>query len=384
MDLLRCGLPASPDPALADAIAWPRRRRVALDALEAARARPSHASPILSQFFREDRRLGAKDRPVVTEAVYGVIRHEGLLDRLGATDDEARVEGWRRIVAGDRLPELESRGALADYAAALSLPEPIAAEWLDRLGVEEAAQLGAALAGRAPLVLRANRARVSREALARRLLAAGVATEPCARAPDGLRVLGRVNATALPGFREGLFEVQDEASQRLVEAMIPLLAEQGPRPRALDLCAGAGGKTLALAARGARVRAHDARSHALDELVRRARRAELVDLVRVGAPRPAPLVLVDAPCTGTGRLRRDPALRWGLRPDAFLAIQASLLAQGAALVEPGGVLVYATCSMLSAENAHEPGPGWERIEAVELWPHRDGTDGFAWRIWRRS
>jgi len=353
-----------------------------VDALSEARASPSHATPILSRRFRQERRLGSRERPVVAEAVYGVIRHEALLSLTGAATDEARLRAWSALVAGERFPELHTRGAVVDYATALSLPEEIAAEWLERLGPVEAAALGAALGGRAPLTIRVNRARISRDHLADRLREAGVRCEPCA-SPDGLRLPDRPNAGSLPGAREGLFEVQDEASQRLITALEPLLAEQGARPKALDLCAGAGGKALALAALGARVRAFDRRSHALDELVSRARRAGLLGLISLGEPRPAPLVLVDAPCSSAGRLRRDPALRWGLEPGRHLAAQAALLGQGAGLVEPGGVLVYATCSMLQAENAHDPGPGWALREAVELWPQRDGTDGFAWRIWRR-
>lgn len=354
-----------------------------MDALGEARASPDYATPILARRFRQERRLGSRERPVVAEAVYGVIRHEALLSRAGADTDEARVRRWATLACGERFAELPSRGSLRDYADALSLPEEIAGEWLERLGEVGAATLGAALGGRAPLTIRANRARISREELADRLREAGVPSEPCAT-PDGLRLPGRPNAGSLPGAREGLFEVQDEASQRLIAALEPLLAEQGARPKVLDHCAGAGGKTLALAALGARVRAFDLRSHALDELTARARRAGLLGLVSVGQPRPAPLVLVDAPCSATGRLRRDPALRWGLSPERHLGAQAALIRQGADLVEPGGVLVYATCSLLRAENAHDPGPGWELLAAVELWPHLDGTDGFAWRIWRKT
>lgn len=384
MDLLRSALPREPDPALAEAVARPRLAAAAVAALAAARARPSHATPILSRWFREQRALGSKERPVVAEAVYGVIRHERLLARAGADDDPARVRCWARLVAGERFPELESRGEVDDLATALSLPDAVAAEWLARLGAAEAGALAAALAGRAPLDLRANRALIDRETLAARLLAAGVVAEPCPATPDGLRVRGRANAQSLPGFREGLFEVQDEASQRLIAALEPLLRAQGEAPRALDLCAGAGGKTLALAALGARVRAFDRRSHALDELVSRARRAGLLDRIAPGEPRPAPLVLVDAPCSGTGRLRRDPALRWGLEPARHLAAQAALLAEGARLTLPGGALVYATCSLLAAENAHQPGPGFTLLERRELWPQRDGTDGFFWSIWRKA
>ena len=105
-------------------------------------------------------------------------------------------------------------------------------------------------------------------------------------------------------------------------------------------------------------------------------------------PRPAPVVIVDAPCSGTGRLRREPALRWKLEQDALLPDQADLVAEAAELVEPGGVLAYVTCSLLASENspplAPEHADQFELIEHRMLWPHQDACDGFGWRIWRRA
>ena len=380
-DLLRCALPTAPQPALADALSRPALAYAVQDALAVARARPAYATPTLAAWFRENRRLGSKERPAVADGVYGVIRHEALLTRAGATTDLARVEALLGLLRGDRFPGLTSEGPEADYATALSLPGVLASEWLRALGPDEAAALGGALGGRAPLVVRANRARADRAALAARLAAEGVVSAPCVGAPDGLVLSGRIQMTSLVSYREGWFEVQDEASQRFVEALVPHLERDD---RVLDLCAGAGGKALALASRGARVRAWDVRGDALDELLRRAGRAGVGERIRVGPPRPAPLVVVDAPCSSSGRLRRDPALRWGLDPTRHRAAQAALLAQAAALVLPGGVLAWATCSLFAAENEVQPPDPvrWDLLEQCVLWPHRDGTDGFAWRIWR--
>lgn len=384
VDLLRCALPSRPDPALGEALLRPRIWHAALDALGQARARPAYATPTLSRYFRAARSLGSKERPVVAEAVYGVIRHERLLDRAGAGDDAERLRQWGLLASGERFEALASEGDVEDYATALSLPRAVAQEWLEHLGPVEAAALGAALGGRAPLVLRVNRARADRDAVAARLGRAGVASEPVEGLPDALRLLGRANAPALPGYREGHFEVQDASSQRLIEAMAPLLRAQGAAPRALDLAAGAGGKALALAALGATVQAWDIRSDALDELWIRARRAGVERRITIAPPQPAPLVLVDAPCSGLGRIRRDPALRWGFWAEQHLATQAALLATAEALVEPGGALVYATCSLLGAENAHRPSAAFSPIGSTTLWPHREGSDGFFWSIWRRN
>ena len=150
----------------------------------------------------------------------------------------------------------------------------------------------------------------------------------------------------------------------------------------MDLCAGAGGKSLALAARGARVRATDVRSKALDELKKRARRAGAS--IAIEQPSPADLVLVDAPCSGSGRLRRNPAIRWGLTDQAHRRTQAELLVAATDFVGPGGILVYATCSLLSRENDHPTPAGFTITESRTLWPHTDNSDGFYWRVMTRD
>ncbi|MEL6344192.1 MAG: RsmB/NOP family class I SAM-dependent RNA methyltransferase [Myxococcota bacterium] len=379
IDLLRCALPAEPQPALADAVSRPFIRDAVVEGLAEARAHPRYAGPTLSRWFRRTRRLGSRDRRVVAEAVHGVLRHAGILARAGATTDAERLAAWGRLVGGERFDVLSSTTPEADYAAALSLPEPIASEWLRRLGPADAARLGAALAARAPTTIRANLRRGTRAQLSARLGAEGVETHPTARAPHGLMLNGRANLVGTKAFRAGWFEVQDEASQLLCEAI-----GAAPGMAVMDLCAGAGGKSLALAAAGATVYAHDIRSNALDELRRRAKRAGVQ--IPVTGPRMADVVLIDAPCSGTGRLRRDPAMRLGLPAldlDALWKTQRSLIAQGTELVEPGGRLIYATCSLLSAENDHDL-PGWTLTEAVTLWPHEGGMDGFGWRIWKKD
>ncbi|MFT5683710.1 MAG: 16S rRNA (cytosine967-C5)-methyltransferase [Myxococcota bacterium] len=375
-DLLRCALPA-PDPTVL--LDRPFLTDAALAALDSAREQPDAAGAALSRWFRKDRRLGSKTRRRVSEAVYGVIRQEGILRRAGASTDAELIAGYNALLSGDRLESLASEGAIADYTTALALPEAIAAEWLEVLGEEAAAALGAAMGGRAPTILRANTARCTAAKLIERLATEGVSSAP--GGVEGAVVLTqRANLTGLAAFRAGWFEVQDEASQRLCAA-IPMHAGQ----TVLDLCAGAGGKSLALAARGGRVTASDPRQRALDELRKRAKRAGAK--IRVGNPKPADVVLVDVPCSGTGRLRREPALRWRL-DDLDLTetfkLQRKLLAEGADQVRSGGVLVYAVCSLIAAELTHADPAGFIRLSEQTLWPHVDGTDGFSWIIWQRA
>ena len=137
-----------------------------------------------------------------------------------------------------------------------------------------------------------------------------------------------------------------------------------------------------MAARGAAVVATDVRSNALSELTKRAARAGVA--IAVEDPSPAPLVVVDAPCSGSGRLRRNPALRWGLVDSAHLAVQAELIEAASELVEADGVLAYATCSLLERENQPPLPPGWVTESEHTLWPHIDETDGFFWRLMKRG
>ncbi|MFT4979712.1 MAG: 16S rRNA (cytosine967-C5)-methyltransferase, partial [Myxococcota bacterium] len=287
IDLLRCALPAAPPPFDIGRVDHHFVVSAALEALGAARGEPDRAGPALSRWFRRARRLGSKDRRLVAEMVYDTLRHEGILTRDGAADDAAKIERWKGLVGGDRMEGLPATTPEADYATALSLPLEIATEWLDVLGEEGAAALGAALSERAPTTLRANRVRCTPQQLAKRLAEEGIETTPTAQATDGLHVLTRANFPALRSFKEGWFEVQDEASQLLCAA---IGARRGLS--VLDFCAGAGGKSLALAATGADVRAHDVRPRVLQELHKRAKRADVK--VSVGPPKPADVVLVDA------------------------------------------------------------------------------------------
>ena len=377
MDWLRCALPEE-SPELARQLGRAFLATQVRAALEEALSEPAYAAPRLSRYFRANRKLGSKDRRRASDSVYGIIRHSGLLERAGCRSPGELLEGWIRLLLGDRLEEVESSLPTADYAAALSLPVSIAGQWMERLPPGEAAQLASVLAKQAPVYLRANEAVVDREALQEQLGAEGVETVPCMPA-NALRVLGRLQTGESSCFRKGLFEVQDLSSQRLCEA-IPLR----PGERVLDFCAGAGGKSLALAARGAEVFAHDIRKKALRELAKRAARANA--RIQEGLPKQADVVLVDAPCSGTGRLRREPAIRWRFRiqdPLQHLTAQRELLERASRHVRPGGRLVYATCSLLEEENTHLPA-GWRRESGSLCWPHRQEGDGFFWSVMVRD
>ena len=395
------------------------------------------ADRALERALRRERGLWAAERRAIAEAVYGIVRWQGQLDALlgGRPSLAERYAAWlarfggvapadaarRLAVAPARLAGLAGAdariAAVADpldrLALEASLPRWIVERFAAQLGLDEARALGAAVNARAPLTVRANLLRGDRDALRARLAGEGVGAEPTRHSPWGLVLDGRANAFTLASFREGWFEIQDEGSQ-----LIALACGARPGWTVVDACAGAGGKSLALAAemrnKGS-LHALDADAERLDEARRRARRAGVHNLraraIAAGAEAEAQLqdlagkaevVLVDAPCSGLGTLRRKPDARWRLTPEdpaRFAALQRELIRRFAALVRPGGRLVYATCSVGPTENDDvaefaerevglRPAPiapllGEERARALgagaarlTLLPHRHGTDGF--------
>ena len=301
-------------------------------------------------------------------------------------------------------------------AVRLEIPDWVLPHLDARFGAGLEAEMEALLAP-APLDLRVNLLRGTREAAAAALAAEQMETQPTRISPWGLRVEGRRAVTAGPAFQSGLVEIQDEGSQ-----LVAALVGAAPEMRVVDYCAGAGGKTLAMAMqmenRGHLV-ACDVSAPRLEGAVRRLRRAGVHNVERhlltpgdKWAKRRAEgfdRVLVDAPCTGTGTWRRNPDARLRLRPrdlEELLPKQAGILDQSARLVRPGGRLIYATCSLLAAENemqveaflqrngafrtvplerawalpAAPPAPG----SYLALTPLRHGTDGFFGAVLERT
>jgi 16S rRNA (cytosine967-C5)-methyltransferase len=376
-DLLRCALPVEPDMQLAEPAKRPWIVNQALAGLAEARKSPAFATPNLARWFRKNRSLGSRDRRVVSEMVHGIIRHEALLLRAGARSPEDLARMWADIIAGERFEEMEPATPAEDFATALNVPGAVATEWLRVLGAERAAEYGHCLTIRPAMQIRTNTIKITRAKLIKTLDNEGVETVAVDGVDTALTVQGRANLVATKAFANGLFEVQDASSQRMCAAL-PI----APGTRVLDLCAGAGGKSLALAARGAQVTATDIREKALAELEKRALRAGAD--ITLEQPSPADIVLIDAPCSGSGRLRRNPALRWGLTDLTHRETQNELLNEATEWVEPGGWLVYATCSLFERENHHPTPEGWSIIEEHTLWPHTDHCDGFYWRVMQRE
>ena len=395
----------------------PLRRRLLLVFAHALRDLRQSPDAIRSS-LRAARDLSSVERRFLGDAVHELVRlRRRLVFLAGGEAPELLLD---QLLADHRDParSLARLAAIADplerLAVTTSYPDFLVARWAAEYGPAGAAALAEAMNRRAPLTVRANRLKATRDELAGRLGALGIATRPTALSQDGLTLLTRQNVLSMAPFRDGWMELQDEGSQLIAELCAP-----PPRGTVIDACAGAGGKTLALGAllgNAGRLFAYDVSPAKLDELKLRARRAGLTNVqavvVRGGPPdsaRPADRVLLDVPCSGTGALRRNPESRWRLAERDLRELgekQRAILEAYADLVVPGGRLIYATCSVLDEENAavvdaflgshpsFEAVPvkeivGRERAlamgdgEALRLLPHLHGTDGFYARVLRR-
>ena len=390
------------------------------------------ADEALSRYFREHRALGQQERAFVAEATFAVLRRlRSLTAAAGAATPDALVAAAALRVLGLSARALEGlvdeslarriRGFAPEGlspAERADLPDWLWAALCAGHGEEEAGRIAQGLLNPAPLDLRVNLARTNREQVLERLSHDGLAAATTPYSPAGVRLAGKpaINRHAL--FREGLVEVQDEGSQLLAWLLGPRRGEM-----IADYCAGAGGKTLAAAMlmRGTgRIYAMDVSARRLAALGPRAARAGVTNVHSIALagendPRAKRLaakidrVLVDAPCSGFGTLRRNPDLKWRHGPQAISELvqkQRAILAAAARLVKPGGRLVYATCSILREENeaiaeafaaAHPQfAPlacnellALQRIPLdtgryLRLWPHRHGTDGFFAAAFARS
>lgn len=396
---------------------------------------PFPADLVVSRYFRQHRELGHADRGFVAESVYSVLRRKRSLSARCLDDVTSRrlllaslacVQGMNRRELEAVLSEVEGKWLaqakalrLEDLPPAIRLDLP---DWLyetlkTQFDTQELESLVIGLNQSAPLDLRVNLLKADRELVLARLNADGLTAEPCRYSPLGIRLLGKPALSRHPLFLDGSFEVQDEGSQLLGFLLQPKRGEM-----VADFCAGAGGKTLLLGAMmrsQGRLYAFDVAEKRLAKLKPRLARSGLSNVhpVRIESENDIKIkrlagkldrVLVDAPCSGLGTLRRNPDLKWRQSPESVIELtakQAAILHAASALVKQGGRLVYATCSLLAAENdavitaflsKHpefvalsatevlrqqgieiDAGDAFgDRDQYLRLLPHRHGTDGF--------
>lgn len=433
-------------------------RQAAYSTLQRLANSSLHADDLVDQELSHNQ-LQGPDRGLFAELVFGVLRRQGTLDhylkqlvqqplerlelpvllllRLGlyqlryldrvpshaavhATVELTntilpRAKGLINGVLRSYLRQQETltlpdptRQPIAWLAAAYAVPEWLAEQWLQQFPQSEAAGLAAASAEIPPLTLRVNSLKISRSGLLERLHAAEITAEPCRFAPEGIQILQRCQITSLPGFEEGLFMVQDEASQLVAHLLAPQTGEQ-----ILDMCAAPGGKATHLAQlmndQGSII-ATDLNARRIRRICESADRLELTSIKSVAADALGndyleglqfDRILLDAPCSGLGVIRRNPEAKWRLNPAEIsrcAARQRLLIDAAASRLKPGGVLVYATCStaieedetiikdflsrnpQFVVENGAQLFPAWADLfdgsGYLRAWPHRHGTDGF--------
>jgi len=354
------------------------------------------AEQALTNWGRASRYAGSGDRHAVRDIVFDAIRcRRSFAHRGGADTGRGLALGGIRERVGDTAAiftgQAHAPAPLDDHEnadpgpatglAALDCPDWLGPAFQASLGPDFAPVM-AALRHRAPVFLRVNTARIDRAGAIARLAAEAIIAQPHALADTALMVQeGARKIHVSQCFADGFVELQDAASQAVVQAL-PVTSGQ----HVLDYCAGGGGKALALAARGARVTAHDADAGRMRDLSLRAARAgAVIAVVQPGQSIPPhPLVLVDAPCSGSGSWRRAPAGKWSLtqaRLDGLVAQQAGILDTAARLVGTNGTLAYATCSMIGAENGAQVQAFLDRTSGwMVAREHRftplDGGDGF--------
>jgi len=424
------------------------RLAAAIEMIAKMQAEPRRpADALANSFFRERRFIGGGDRRAISTIVWDVLRNwrriEWHLLRAGSPEGTPRLmvaasllfsgeEAMRGLDAyftSERYSPTElTRGEITilrdickrtlddpdmPRAVALELPDWLLPVLQSTFGAQMEAELEA-MSGTAPLDLRVNLLMGDRQQAAQDLARAGIATEPTPLSPWGLRAAARQSVTTTEAFNKGLVEIQDEGSQIVVAAV-----GAAPEMRVLDYCAGAGGKTLGMAMtmqNKGHIVACDVSEPRLEGAVKRLRRAGVHNVERhlivpgdkwaKRRARSFDRVLVDAPCTGTGTWRRNPDARLRLRQqdlDELLVKQAEILDRAAALVKPGGRLIYATCSILNEENiiqiqnfmkrnsdftltTSDSASMPERLASkttISLTPKGDGTDGFFAAILQR-
>lgn len=385
------------------------------------------ADAMLHDFFRARHALGSHDRAFIAEAVYGVLRRKRTVDHLAPGGSPrgmllaylARVRGISIRELSDLLKQDETSWLsgikaqpLDDLPLALraELPDWILERLRSRFSEPEIAALARGLNEPAPLDLRVNTLLTGREEVQQALAVDAVVSEPTPYSPVGLRVKGRPAINRHPLFLTGAIEAQDEGSQLLGFLLAPRRHDL-----VVDFCAGSGGKTLMLGAlmhSHGRIYAFDVSVVRLSRLKPRLKRSGLSNVYAqpirsendIRVKRLAgkiDRVLVDAPCTGLGTLRRNPDLKWRQSPQSVEELklkQAAILRAAANLVKPGGRLLYATCSLLAEENEDvvaafleergdfrmincqdalaQQGIALETGESLRLLPHLHGTDGF--------
>lgn len=390
-----------------------------IDALHEIFNENQYADKVVEKSLKRDKRWGARDRKFVAETIYDIVRWKRLYNEIAGTKEhytrenlwkifevwavlhEIPLPEWNQI---GNAPARRIRGMYNDLQKDRKFRESIP-DWMDELGEKE---LGSAtwetelkiLNKQADVILRVNTLKTNKYELQKLLEAEEIETEFLPEHPHALKLVERKNVFITQAFTDGLFEVQDASSQLVADFL-----EVAPGMRVIDTCAGAGGKTLHIATlmqNKGQLIALDLYESKLNQLKKRARRNEIFNIetrvidsskVIKKLKETADRVLIDAPCSGLGVLRRNPDAKWKLQPEFIENIkktQFDILDQYAAMVKKGGKLVYATCSILPSENQLQVQQfltnhkDFTFIKENSVMPSKSGYDGFYMALLERN
>lgn len=370
------------------------------------------ADKVLKNTLKRDKRWGARDRGFIAETTYDIVRWKRLYAEIAevkepfsrpnlfrlftvwATLKGIKIPDWPQF---EDTPTRRIKGRFDELSKIRKIRESIP-DWLDELGVKELGKKWdkeiAALNELAPVVLRINPLNTTLQDVQNQLSDVEIETKTINGLPHALMLEERANVFVTDLFKNGAFEVQDASSQRVAQFLDPQ-----PGERIIDACAGAGGKSLHIAAlmeNKGQVISLDIYDNKLKELKRRAKRQKLfnieprvIDSTKVikKLHAKADRVLLDAPCTGLGVLRRNPGTKWKLQPaflEEIIKTQQQIITDYSKMVKPGGILVYATCSILPSENTQQiktflgsqAGTDFKLIKEEKIMPSTSGFDGF--------
>jgi 16S rRNA (cytosine967-C5)-methyltransferase len=380
-----------------------------------------YADKVVARALKKDKRWGSADRKFVAETIYEIVRWKRLYAEIAEVKEPFdRDKLWRifavwAVLRGYNLPDWKYfentpvrriKGRFDELSKIRKYRESIP-DWMDELGVKELGEKKwekelAAQNEQAKVILRVNALKTTKEKLRAILMDAGIETEFLKDYPDALVLKERANVFLTQAFKDGLFEVQDASSQ-----LVARFLEVEPGMRVVDTCAGAGGKTLHMASlmqNKGQLIAMDLYESKLKQLKIRAKRNSafnieyrIIDSTKVikKLHEKADRVLIDAPCSGLGVLKRNPDSKWKLQPefiDNIKKTQAEVLENYSKIVKPGGKLVYATCSVLPSENQEqvkhflgtETGKQFTFVKESKILAHESGFDGFYMALLERK
>lgn len=391
-----------------------------IDSLHEIFNEDKQADKVLKNTLKRDKRWGSRDRSFIAETTYDIVRWKRLYAEIAEVKEPFNRSDLYRMFAvwatlrGIRLPDWKQfentptrriKGRFDALSKERKFRESIP-DWLDEMGQKELGNKWtdeiAAQNQTADVILRVNTLKTTIDNLENKLFDQDIETERIPGYPFALKLKERTNVFTTDEFKEGLFEVQDASSQKVAELLNPQ-----PGERIVDACAGAGGKSLHIATmmdNKGQIISMDIYESKLKELKRRARRngihnieTRLIDSTKVikKLNKSADRVLIDAPCSGLGVLKRNPDTKWKMNPEFIESIKATqkeILNSYSRMVKPGGTLVYATCSIFPSENelqvrdflSNENGQDFELLKEEKILSHKTGFDGFYMALMQRK